>query len=860
MYNFKSSTLVPVAIGLALLAGPIAQPAAAAPSITPVESGGSTEVTEGGARDYYTLTLPQGQAPDPGELVTINIMPGPQVSVSPQQVTFDASNYSRPRVITVSALNDAVPEHTESDAASGIRHEVASTGGRYAGATADPVAVTVYDNDQASVLVTPTGSGTEVVEDHTTDSYAIALATPPEAPVTISVLPDRAQAGAVAPLTATPSSLVFTAQNYDRPQTVTVTATSDRRAENETVEFVRHVASSTDPNYDRTPVAPVDVTVRDDDAAGVLPAVTGGGLRVAEGSMCDTYTLVLATPPLAQVTVTPVPDPQLMVTPPSATFTSGNWATPQSFSVCAADDTLSEGTHAAAIAHRVTSADDGYLGTGAPSLVVVIIDNDSPGVLIRETGDSTAVTEGGPDDAYTVVLTQQPAAEVTVTLEAGAGLSVEPSVLKFAPGNFSTARTVTVKAVDDRVVQGGRLAAIRHRVSSEDFGYDGLSVDDVVAGIADNDSYGVQLIETGGGTSVVEGGEADRYTVALAAQPAADVEVTVQAPSGVTVTPGRLVFTAENFATPQEVAVSAADDSVAQGPRTATLTHAVHSADAAYEGLASATVQVSIADNDSAGVALRESAGTTTVAEGGDGDDYQIVLLSEPTAEVTVNLNADPALSVEPATVTFTAADWSTPRRIAVSAVQDRVAHGTHLAAIGHASQSGDPAYASLSIGTVVATVSDDDVAGITLSAPEALTAREGGDGASYTLSLTSQPLDTVAIAIDAGADLVAEPASVNFTADDWETPRTIRIRAVDNTAVDGDRTASVRHVAHSTDDAYDARPIADLAVKVLDNDVAAQSDVAQPSNTAGGAMPLSTLCWLLVMSPLLACLRRNQG
>jgi len=73
------------------------------PGVTIVESGGSTDVTEGGATDTYTIVLNSV----PTANVTISFNTGSQVAaISP--ITFTPANALTPQVITVSAIDDAV--------------------------------------------------------------------------------------------------------------------------------------------------------------------------------------------------------------------------------------------------------------------------------------------------------------------------------------------------------------------------------------------------------------------------------------------------------------------------------------------------------------------------------------------------------------------------------------------------------------------------------------------------------------------------------------------------------------------------------------------------------------------------------
>lgn len=702
-----------IAAPLSLVLALAGAPAHAALTVTPVETGGSTRVSESGGRDSYTLALPQ--APAVGEIVTITINPGAQLTATPQQVRFTDADFDQPRTITVGAINDATPEGPTPDEV--IDHQLTSAGlpqqQHYAQATVGDVSVSVSDDDLQGVDFVETGADTKVWENGPGDAYSIVLTGQPTTNVKITLTTDRQRAGLAAQLTVTPPFVVFTPDNYRTPQTITLAAVDDFSREAEATETIRHGVESSDIAYNALSVRAVEAQIVDDDLASVQIAEPGDSTRVAEGGAGDSYTLRLTSRPTTSVTVTTHPENgQLTTSPPSVTFTSANWSQWQTIAVTAVDDLANEGGHRATITHEVGSSDSGYQLVPTRALTASITDNDAPGVLLGESNGETRVAEGGAEDSYTVVLTKRPSEDVIVTLNAGDPLVVRPSVVRFTAADYAVARTITVQAADDLVVEGERRSSIAHDVASGDWAYDQAPVDALSVAVADNDARGVQLLETGGATAVTEGGAADRYTLALTARPDADVEITVVSPdSGVRAQPDRLIFTPENFAQAQDVWVDGPDDAVAEAARLVTLTHAIASDDAAYRDVAIGTVLVSLSDDDSPGVSLTETDGTTAVAEGGVEDGYELVLRSQPLDAVTITIDAGDQLRAEPSSVTFTAADWNQPRVIRIAALDDAVVEGTTLATISHvATSGGDASYDAIAVPQVVATVGDNDV------------------------------------------------------------------------------------------------------------------------------------------------------
>ncbi len=115
------------------------------------------------------------------------------------------------------------------------------------------------------------------------------------------------------------------------------------------------------------------------------------------------------------------------------------------------------------------------------------------GVEIVESGGSTNVAEGGASDTYTVVLTSQPSANVTITVGDDGQVTGSPGLLTFTSGNWNSVQAVTVTAVDDGDVEGNHTGVLNHTASSGDGSYGGISITDVTVDITDNDSAGLNL-------------------------------------------------------------------------------------------------------------------------------------------------------------------------------------------------------------------------------------------------------------------------------------------------------------------------------------------------------------------------------
>ena len=545
----------------------------------------------------------------------------------------------------------------------------------------------------ASVTITESAASTDVTEGGATDTYDVVLDAAPTGNVTVTLTPD-------AQVTVSPTPLTFTTADWSTAQTVTVTAVDDAIVEGSHTGTITHSAAGGD--YDGVSISNVVANVTDDDATVTLTE-SGGSTDVEEGGPTDTYDVVLDAAPTATVTITITPDAQVTTSASTLTFTTGDWSTAQTVTVTAVDDAAVEGGHTGTITHSASGGD--YDSASISNVVANITDNDAPpGVTITESAGSTDVVEGGATDTYDVVLDAAPSGTVTITITPDSQVTASPAPLTFTTGDWSTAQTVTVTAVDDAVVEGAHTGTITHSASGG--GYDAVPISNVVANVTDDDAT-VTLTESGGSTNITEGGPTDTYDVVLDAAPTATVTITITPDAQVTASAPTLTFTTGDWSTAQTVTVTAVNDAMVEGAHTGTITHSASGG--GYDGASIPNVVANITDNDTPSVTITESGGSTDVTEGGPTDTYDVVLDLEPSGTVTITVSPDAQVSVSAATLTFTTADWSAAQTITVTAVDDSTFEGAHTGTITHSASGGS--YDSASISNVVANITDDDPA-----------------------------------------------------------------------------------------------------------------------------------------------------
>jgi large repetitive protein len=587
---------------------------------------------------------------------------------------------------------------------------------------------------------------------------------------------------------------------------------------------------------------------------GIAVAPTTG-LRTTEHGGQATFTIVLESEPLADVTIalTSSDLSEGTVSPATVTFTSINWAAPQTITVTGVDDDVADGDQTYFIVTAPAVSDDvDYEGLDPEDVELVNDDDETPGITVTPTS-GLRTSEHGEQATFTIVLDSEPTADVTIDLSTTdeAEGTISPTSVTFTPVNWAAPQTVTVTGVDDDVADGDQTYyAVTAAAISDDPGYDGLDADDVELVNDDDDTPGITVTPTAG-LRTSEAGGSDTFTIRLDSEPIADVtiELTSSDSSEGFVYPTSVTFTQANWAAPQVVTVTGVDDFVADGDQVFTIvTAAAASEDAWYDGIDADDVEVVNDDDETAGITISPFAGLIT-SEAGTSATFTITLDSEPTADVTITFASSDAGegTVSPTSVTFTAASWNSLRVITVTGVDDDVADGNQpYSIVTGAAVSADPSYDGLDPVDVSVTNLDDDSPGFLVNAAAGLTTTEAGGTATFTVRLTSEPVADVTITLsssDPGEGTVS-PASVTFTALNWNAPRTITVTGVDDDVADGSQPYMiVLHPATSADPAYAGLDPVDVAIANIDNDSAGITVNASPGLTtteAGGTAEFS--------------------
>ena len=219
-----------------------------------------------------------------------------------------------------------------------------------------------------------------------------------------------------------------------------------------------------------------------------------------------------------------------------------------------------------------------------------------------------------------------------------------------------------------------------------------------------------------------------------------------------------------------------------------------------------------------------------TVPEG-DSATYTVVLVTEPTddvtitvarssgddADLTVSSDTDTDTDIDSVTLAFTNSNWNMQQTVTILAAEDDDSeHGTAM--FTHA-VAGPGIYDGLTAPGLTATENDNDPPGIMVS-ETTLTVPEGGS-ATYTVRLVTPPSKDVTIEVErvtGDENLTASPDTLTFTNSNWSMQQTVAILAAED---DDGRAgpAQFRHNVSSPGTVYDGISTPGIRANEDDND-----------------------------------------
>lgn len=471
----------------------------------------------------------------PGENVTVAVSRAdgddPDITISdplPAVLTFTLSDWDVYQSVTVSALDDA-------DAVNG-QVTIQCTA---AGLETKEVTATEQDDDSLEIILDPPSLK---IPEGGSASLQIKLGAQPPGSVTVELSLSAGSDPDITISSPLPSILVFTPENWDVDQTLTLSAAEDADWTSGQAT-VRCVAAG-------LPVREVPIVEEDNDIPSIVTDVTS--VSVPEGGGVA-FQVKLSLPVTENMTVSVAKiadsDPDITVSSPASgnlTFTPENWDAYQPVFLSAAED--------ADMVNGSATIRCSAAGLDSVDVVAVELENDTLSIVPNPS--QVSVSEGG-SASLQIKLNGQPAGNVVVSISKGIDsdpdITVSVESLIFTTANWSVFRIITLSAAEDADVVNGQAVI---QCSAPD-----VKPCEVVATEQDNDTQSI-LTDTAS-VSVPEGGTAS-FKVRLSHQPPADVTVGIAKLSvgdpDISTLPATMFFTPTNWTTYQTVTVTAAQD------------------------------------------------------------------------------------------------------------------------------------------------------------------------------------------------------------------------------------------------------------------------------------------------------------
>ena len=489
--------------------------------------------------------------------------------------------------------------------------------------------------------------------------------------------------------------------------------------------------------------------------------------------------------------------------------------------------------HSGIISHGVGSDDASFDGTKVNEISANVGDDDEAGIVITQSEGDTVVVDGVRSDSYTVVLTRQPSADVTVTASAPRGLvrdasgrvELRPTAqlfdfeigtyadtveLVFTPGNWDTPQTVWIQAATGQPHTGITNGFISHDVAGDRVpgtttqalrvvGQDPNRLVDTSANFGGNDSLR-------GATVVITEGPGKGLTRNVIGN-----------------TDTTLILDKPWFL--DEVSAGSAGSAANQSDYEVRL----------YEGLAIPVVSVKVYFPD-AGAAIIAPGGILSVIEQPEGagyafgartrfeDSYQVVLTERPGPAESVTVTIDTGssgLRANQASLTFDENNWDQPQTVRVAIGSDDIVEKTELLEIEHsiAGEAMESLFVRVTDGdssNVVVT----ETAGSTSVIEDSLSRTDIPRADAYEIVLSRRPTSNVEIVVRAEGTRTSKGRVVNFgeqvevatnasgfsntitlvfTPDNWDQAQTVRVKALNDGVVDGGDTKVFPRLADDT-------------------------------------------------------------
>ncbi|MCA9060840.1 MAG: hypothetical protein KDA85_20145, partial [Planctomycetaceae bacterium] len=246
-------------------------------------------------------------------------------------------------------------------------------------------------------------------------------------------------------------------------------------------------------------------------------------------------------------------------------------------------------------------------------------------------------------------------------------------------------------------------------------------------------------------------------------------------------------------------------------------------------GYISIADDMTVRDNESAGITLTTAVPGAITDETGATTDVTVVLDTAPIDDVFVQLSvSDPTEgSIVVGQLQFTSTDWYLPQTVTITGQDDPLVDGDQvfqLRAVVNTALS-DVIYANVTASVDVTNLDNESAGFVVIESDGNTDVTEGGATDQLTIHLLNQPLTDVFLSITVSdpADFATNPTQLRFTNGNWNLDQTVTISAVDDFLLDGltAGTITISVIDATSDDHFDTLSDQIINLSVHDNDIA---------------------------------------
>lgn len=365
-----------------------------------------------------TFSVYLSKSPDKDIVINLECDNENNATIDKTSLTFNSKNYNVPQIVTVTGIYNA----DDIDKIVNITLSNPTLNSKTVIATIENI-----DNYYGEIVLSNTNLS---VDENSTITFTVKLNRKPTNNQIVTLLRENGNVSISA------DSLTFTPNDYNIPQTVTVTGTYDGGLNNKTCNI-----TLSSPNVEDKIVS---VNVANIDSYGEIE-VNNTSLIFNEGTS-KTFTVKLSKAPTKNQTVTlSYEGNDITLNRTSLTFTPGNYNVPRTITI----NSIHDETHYKDKNVNILLTSP-YVGNKVINATIKNIDisPEKFGNIVTST-NTLNVNENG-SVTFTVKLDQAPTNNQIINLSTNNNnITLDKTSLTFTPSNYNTTQTVTVRGAHD---------------------------------------------------------------------------------------------------------------------------------------------------------------------------------------------------------------------------------------------------------------------------------------------------------------------------------------------------------------------------------------------------------------------------